>query len=88
MPSPRLQVHPDVVFRVLGDAAVLVNLSSNEIFELNGTGAAVWSLVERGASSDEVVADLVERFDVDVATARRECDHLLDDLAVRGLLLR
>jgi hypothetical protein len=82
-----VQIHPDVVFRVLGDGAVLVNLSSNEIFELNGTGAAVWSMVEQGRSVDDIVANLVSRFDVDDATARQECDRLMADLQTRGLLL-
>lgn len=81
-----MQIHPDVVFRVLGDGAVLVNLSSNEIFELNGTGAAIWSMVEQGRSVDAIVANLISRFDVDDATARQECHRLLTDLQTRGLL--
>jgi hypothetical protein len=82
-----LPIHPDVVFRVLGDAAVLVNLSSNEIFELNATGAVIWTLTGEGRSTDEIVAALVARFDVDATTARRACDDLTAELLARDLLL-
>jgi hypothetical protein len=82
-----MQIHPDVVFRVLGDGAVLVNLSTNEIFELNATGTAVWTLVERGAGRDDIVAEVTAAFDVAADTARGECERLLVELQARGLLL-
>jgi hypothetical protein len=82
-----VRIHPDVVFRVLGDGAVLVNLSTNEIFELNTTGTAVWTMVERGAGPDAIVAELTTAFDVAPDTARDECERLLGELQARGLLL-
>lgn len=80
-------MHPDIVFRTIGDAAVLVNLASNEIFELNATGAAIWTMVGEGRSTDEMVDALVARFDVDAATARDACDQLIAQLRARRLLL-
>jgi hypothetical protein len=84
-PTP-VQIHPDVVFRVLGDGAVLVNLSSSEIFELNGTGAAIWEQLSRGESADEVVARVMTLFDVDRARADREVADFLGELRSRGLI--
>lgn len=82
-----MHIHPDVVFRMLGDAAVLVNLSTNEIFELNATGATVWGLIERGVAPDDIVAEVTATFDVTADVARGECEQLLADLQGRGLLL-
>ena len=82
-----MRISPDVVFRELGDAAVLVDLASNEIFELNATGAAIWTLVAEGQPIDTIVEHLVSRFDVDPPTARRECDRLLGELRARRLLV-
>lgn len=81
------RLNPDVVFRVLGDAAVLVQLSTDSIFELNATGSRIWSGLERGAPVADIVAELVRDFDVDTSMAERECQRLIDDLTARGLLL-
>ena len=79
-------ISPDVVFRVLGDEAVLVDLATNQVFELNATAAAAWQRLSQGDAPDAVIAALVARFDVDPGTAHREVHTLLQDLERRGLL--
>jgi hypothetical protein len=82
-----VHISPDVVFRILGDGAVLVHLPSNEVYELNATGSRVWALFEQGLDLEGIVASVVAEFDIDPATARHECARLLTDLQSRGLLL-
>lgn len=77
---------PDVVYRRLGDTAVLVHLGTNEIFELNDSGARLWELLGEGHGLDDAIQTLVREFDVDEATARRECGDLVTDLLGRRLL--
>ena len=47
-------IHPDVVFRRLGEQMVLVHLSTNQVFELNTTGATI------EVTQESVVATLME----------------------------
>ena len=82
-----MRISPDVVFRVLGEAAVLVNLSTNAIFELNDTGAAIWQRLSDGQSPDAIVDALATDFDVTPETAREQCRELMLDLQQRGLLV-
>ena len=77
----------DVVFRKLGDAAVLVHLGTNDIFELNDTGVRIWDLVLQQLPEDDIVRTLVEEFDVDETPARRESGALIEELRRRGLLV-
>ncbi len=86
--SPEFPVRPraGVVFRMLDDGGVLVHLSNNRVFELNTTGATIWDLVARGAGEAEVLDALVDAFDVDRDTARRECRELLAALVREGLV--
>lgn len=83
-----MQIHPDVVFRVLGDGAVLVNLASNEIFELNGTGAAIWNHLSLGVSPDDVVPQLMSSFEVDQVTAEQAVAAFVSELTSAGLIAR
>ena len=77
---------PDVVYRRLGDTAVLVHLGTNEIYELNESGVRLWELLADGQGFDDAIQTLVREFDVDETTARRECRDLVTDLLDRKLL--
>lgn len=82
-----VRVHSDVIFRVLGDAAVLVNLSTNHVFELNDTGAAIWTLLDRGEPPDAIVEAVTKEFEIDAEVARDHVRDLLSTLQEHGLLL-
>jgi hypothetical protein len=40
--------------------AAILNASSNQIFTLNQTGAFVWERIQKGATVDEIAAELME----------------------------
>lgn len=55
--SENLVLRPDVVATVLDEGALLVDLDSKYFFVLNGSGWALTTLLESGASVDHVVAE-------------------------------
>jgi len=79
-------LNPDVVFKRLEDRMVLVDLKSNQIFELNSTGARVWELLQEGVSVDTLIDRLEAEFEADPATLRTEIESLLSDLLSEGLI--
>jgi hypothetical protein len=83
-----IRTNPDVVFRALGDGGVLVDLATNEIFEVNDTGMAIWSRLHEGAGPDAIIQSLVADFDVDEATAREDVTTWLAVLEENGLISR
>jgi hypothetical protein len=78
--------HGDVISRQMGDGAVLVDLGTSTIFELNRTGARVWALLEQGVPPGAIAPTLVGEFQVEVEAAAREVDQLLEALTAAGLL--
>jgi hypothetical protein len=78
---------PEVVYRRLGEAGVLVHLETNHVFEINATGLRVWELVQEGRSVSGIVDALTREFQIDQASARTDVDQLLDELLARGLLV-
>ena len=81
-----LKPHPEVISRRLGDAAVLVHLTSNRIFELNATGARIWELICEGLDEPAISAKLAEEFDVEPTLAAEELRGLLARLRHEGLV--
>ena len=84
VPKPK----PDVVFRRLDEGGVLVDLSTNQIFELNHTATRVWELFAESYDPAIVVDLLAEEFEVDAETASEHLHALIKDLESEGLLER
>jgi hypothetical protein len=83
----RALIHPKVRFIANQEGAVLLHLERGRYESLNGAGAAVWSDIMSGASSEEIVSRLCHRF----PQARQDCvesdvARFMSDLVSRGLV--
>jgi len=87
MPRCLPSIHPKVRFIASPEGAVLLHLDRGRYESLNGTGAAIWSDIESGASSDEIVSRVCQRFPR-APQDRVEADvsRFLSDLASRMLV--
>jgi hypothetical protein len=75
-----------VASQTLDGEAVILQLASGTYFTLNESGTLVWDLLQRERTVAELMAALLEAFDVDAATARRDLDELLRDLLAHRLI--
>ena len=78
--------HPDVVFRRLEDRMVLVHMGTNQVFELNRTGARIWELIEEGVGENQLLTRLANEFEVDHDQLQNEVGTILGKLATEGLV--
>jgi Coenzyme PQQ synthesis protein D (PqqD) len=85
--SSMMKRNDDVISRPFGDAAVLVDLATNQVFELNRTASRIWELLGDGLDRPAIVEALVQEFDVDRAKLQIEVDDLLDELRRQNLIL-
>ncbi len=76
----------DVVARDLGTSSILVHLASNNIFELNETGARIWALLDTCSTLAEISDRLAKEFDADATRIRESVDALVRRLASQGLV--
>lgn len=82
-----LQPNPDIIAKRLDQAAVLLHIPTNRIFELNETGARVWELLGQNLDLDQIARHLVDEFEVEHARAVDEIKNLLVRLQTEGLLV-
>jgi len=83
----RALIHPNVRFIANQEGAVLLHLDRGRYQSLNGTGAAIWGDLMSGASSDEIVSRVCERFpQTPHDRIRSDVARFLDALAARGLV--
>ena len=82
----RVAIPPDVLFQVLEDESVLLSLKTEEYYTLDETGTRMWQLLAEHGDPELVIAQVLEEFEVDEATARRDLAHLIGELREEGLL--
>ena len=58
----------------------------NGVIELSAGGALLWEKLSQGASEDDLVNALLEKFEVDADTARRDAVAFVENLRKNGLL--
>jgi len=78
--------NPKTAGRVIDGQAFVVTPHDNKLHTLNGSGAAIWDLAERGCTVEEVVALLTRRFEVDAERALGDAGRFLEDLTARRIL--
>jgi coenzyme PQQ synthesis protein D (PqqD) len=78
--------NPEVVATELEDGAVLLNMDTRTYYSLNEVGLAIWRLVERGASDDDVADGLRAAYAADAEQARSAVLRFLELLQAEHLL--
>jgi hypothetical protein len=84
--SPNLRPRQGVVARDMNGSAVLVHLDTNRIYELNATGARIWSMLEQGLDREGICLRLGDEFGVPGGEMEQAVDDLLTELAREGLI--
>ena len=56
------------------------------IIKLSESGALLWELLEKGAERDQLVARLLDEYDVDEATASVDVDRFINKLNEGGII--
>lgn len=79
-PDARLSCPPDVLSRVIEGEAVLLHLGSGMYFGTNEAATVAWERIVSGATVSEIVASLVEEFEVDEATANADLERFVSML--------
>ncbi len=85
--SVNLRPKSEVICRGLGDAAVLVDLTTNQIFELNRTGHRIWELLVEGLDRQAIGDRLQQEFSVERDHLDREIEELLKTLRAERLIV-
>lgn len=77
---------PHVISETVGGETIIVNLASGHYFNLQGAAVDIWTALERGDASTNIVADLERRFVAGDGEIRVAVEKLLAELAEAELV--
>ena len=78
MSQPRYRRHPDIRLTALEDEGVVLHLGEKRYFTVNETGLVLLETLISPRSFAELVATLVEKYEVSEATAAETTKAFLD----------
>lgn len=79
--------HPQAISRVVDGEAVIVLPESGQVGVLNEVGTRVWELADGTRSLEEIVAAILEEFEVTPERARQDVDAFVQELVEKGMLI-
>ncbi len=82
----KIKVSNEVVFRILGGEAVLLNLTSGTYFGLDEVGTRMWQFLSEHGSSEKVIELMLKEYEVEEAVLQSDLDELVKDLLQHGLV--
>ena len=79
----KLKKNPDLILRTIAGETVLIptgKLASvfNGMISLNGPAAFIWEKMEEVSSREEMVQLMLDRYEIDEETARKDVNGFLD----------
>ena len=84
--SEQIAIGEDVLYQVLDDELVLLNIANSQYYGLDNVGADMWRLLLEHRQPETAVNLLCEKYEVDQATARQDLEVLIQNLRELGLL--
>lgn len=76
----------EVVSKIVDGDALVIHLSTGVYYCLEGSGALVWALLERGHPLDAISAELSRRYGIKSARASADVERLVSALAEEGIV--
>jgi hypothetical protein len=84
--SDRVRVVPDVMFRVVGEEGVLLNLNTERYLGLNPVGTHMWNVLERASSIQAAYEELLQEYEVEPAQLRADIEAFIRQLLEQELI--
>jgi Coenzyme PQQ synthesis protein D (PqqD) len=81
-----IRIPDEVIFRVLGDEAVILNLATGKYFGLNSVGTRLWQLIVEHGSEEKVIEGFLAEYEVEEKLFRQDLADLIRQLMQTGLV--
>ena len=87
-----MKTHPDFILRQIAGENILVPCGEkakrlNGLINLNSTAAFIWQNLNDVKDLDELTARVMDNFEIDEETARRDVNGLTAELILMGMVL-
>ena len=72
--------------QVVDGECVVLDVEAGQYYGFNDVGTRIWQSLEKGLGADQIVAVLVQEFEVEAAEAREHIESFIEDLKALDLV--
>jgi hypothetical protein len=87
VPDRKLRPRDDVIAEGTSDVCLLVDIATQDIYELNETAWRIWQLVAEGCAESGIVAKLLDEYEASEEEIRECVLESVDELLQLGLIV-
>ena len=86
-PETVIQRKPGLLFNEIDGEIVMLSIENSEYYGLEKVGSRIWELIEKPLTMKELVAKLLDEFDVDEERCWKETTDFVTQLEGKELLV-
>jgi hypothetical protein len=80
-----VKLSSEVLFQRLNDGSVLLDLVSEQYIGLDSVATSIWQLLMEDGNTEHVIAQMLEKYDVDEERLRSDVALFIEQLRAQGL---
>lgn len=78
-------LNPDILWRVVGDEALLLDTISGNYFSLDPIATEIWVRLNKGDETDTIAAAVSEKYSIEAGRALDDIADLVKELGDAGI---
>lgn len=78
----------EVAAKIMDGEAIIINLANGTYYSMDGVGAAIWGMIEKGFSLEKCVALLLVKYGVSREKVEADVKRLAGELLEENLIIR
>ena len=87
--NKKWKVSEEVLSSKIDEEVILMSIEAGYYFGLDPVGSNIWELLSKQpASVDELVLSMMEEYEVDEDTCRKDVQAFIDDMSSRKLIIQ
>jgi hypothetical protein len=79
-------INKNILWKKVDDEIVMVDPKKDDYSYLNSTATDVWVLIDKGSTSDEIIAKLAQDYEMDPKIVKTDVTKLLKELVKEGYI--
>lgn len=76
----------DILWRLIEDKVVLLDMDEARAIMLNDVGSHIWMALEKQKTQEELVHEVTTAFDIDEDTAKKDTRSFLNEMIRKDLI--
>lgn len=72
---------------IIDDEVIIINLDEGSYYSLLNTGVEIWQSIEKGFSGDEIIQDMIDRYDGNTEEITQGIEALMDELIAEEIII-